>query len=262
MPTTTLAPSGASSSARASGFCADSWRCKADNGRTPRNAPWKSGAEHWANIVASKSNVITALDLSGNEKAPLTALKACLRAAPATLRSFDLDNVASVNSNTLKELARFTQLEELNLNCGNQKGGVAGTASEQAIIQLVKQMPRLSLLRVQPCTVFGSFLGDWQFVASLHMWTPDYLRMLEEYGESPYPDTSGSGFDSEDGFDDVTWDVRHGQQQLAKLQQALPRGCRLTNSGWLGTGCFYGSWGEKATDLPAWHVWTQTPTIK
>ena len=227
---------------------------KNDGGRTPRNSPWKSGAEHWANIVASKSNVITALDLSGNEKAPLTALKACLRAAPATLRSLDLDNIVSVNGGTLKEISRFTQLEELNLNCGSQKDGIVGDGSEQAIIQLVKQMPRLSLLRVQPCTLFGSFLGDWRFVADYRQYKPEYLRMMEEEGETPYPDTSGSGFESDDDY--VNWRVRHGQQHLDELQQALPRGCRLTNSGWLATHCVnISAWGEKATDLPAWHVW-------
>jgi hypothetical protein len=54
---------------------------------------------------------------------------------------------------------------------------------------------------------------------------------MEIDGESPYPDTSGSGFEDEDNWTYVSRSVRVGQSKLAELQQALPRRCRLTNSG-------------------------------
>ena len=107
--------------------------------------PWKCKAEHWANIVASKASCLTALD-------PLTALKACLRAAPQNLRSLDLDGVASANIKTLAEIERFTELETLCLNCSHHKDGFGDEG--ESVIRLVKGLPRLKLLRVQSFTAF------------------------------------------------------------------------------------------------------------
>lgn len=71
--------------------------------RLAKPGPWKCPAECWANVIASKASCLTALDLSGNHKAPLTALKACLRAVPSSLKSLNLDGVDSTNLGTLKE---------------------------------------------------------------------------------------------------------------------------------------------------------------
>lgn len=71
--------------------------------RLAKPGPWKCPAAHWANVIASKASCLTALDLSGNHKAPLTALKACLRAVPSSLKSLNLDGVDSTNLGTLKE---------------------------------------------------------------------------------------------------------------------------------------------------------------
>ena len=71
--------------------------------RLAKPGPWKCPAQHWANVIASKASCLTALDLSGNHKAPLTALKACLRAVPSSLKSLNLDGVDSTNLGTLKE---------------------------------------------------------------------------------------------------------------------------------------------------------------
>jgi hypothetical protein len=61
------------------------------------------------------------------------------------------------------QIARLTKLESLSLNCGHHKDGFGDGGD--GIIQLVKELPHLMLLRVQPFTAFGSFLGDWDFVA-------------------------------------------------------------------------------------------------
>ena len=131
---------------------------------------------------------------------------------------------------------------------------------------------------MQPFTAFGSFLGDWEFVVDCHarplapkeglharsatkidfpgaqVYKPEYLLALDEDGDSPYPETSGSGFEDEDDrWTYVSRTVRMGQSKLAELQQALPRRCRLTNSG-QHRGCMR-PWGEAAAELPAWHVW-------
>ena len=86
------------------------------------------------------------------------------------------------------------------------------------------------------------------------MWKESYLHEVMMDGESPYPDTSGSGFeDDDDHWSYVSPSVRAGQSKLAQLQQALPRRCRLTN-----TGRHRGHmkpWGEAESELPAWHVW-------
>ena len=64
------------------------------------------------------------------------------------------------------------------------------------------------------------------------MWKQSYLDEVLDDGESPYPDTSGSGFeDDDDHWSYVSPSVRAGQSKLAQLQQALPRRCRLTNTG-------------------------------
>ena len=78
---------------------------------------------------------------------------------------------------------------------------------------------------------------------------------MEMEGETPYPDTSGSGFEDEAHHwsHGVSRAVRVGQSKLAELQQALPRRCRLTNSG--HHRGHMRPWGEAATELPAWHVW-------
>lgn len=78
---------------------------------------------------------------------------------------------------------------------------------------------------------------------------------MEEDLESPYPQTSGSGFEDEEDprWSYVSRSVRMGQIKLAQLQQALPRRCRLTNSG--HHRGHIRPWGEAATELPAWHVW-------
>ena len=77
---------------------------------------------------------------------------------------------------------------------------------------------------------------------------------MEMEGETPYPDTSGSGFEDEaNSWTYVIRAVRAGQSKLAELQQALPRRCRLTNSG--HHRGHMRPWGEAATELPAWHVW-------
>tara|TARA_B100000795_G_scaffold26604_1_gene17654 strand:+ start:95 stop:487 length:393 start_codon:yes stop_codon:yes gene_type:complete len=60
------------------------------------------------------------------------------------------------------QIARLTKLESLSLNCGHPRDGFKDGGD--GIIQLVKQLPHLLLLRVQPFTAFGSFLGDWEFV--------------------------------------------------------------------------------------------------
>ena len=61
------------------------------------------------------------------------------------------------------QIARLTKLESLSLNCGHPRDGFKDGGG--GIIQLVKELPHLMLLRVQPFTAFGSFLGDWEFVA-------------------------------------------------------------------------------------------------
>ena len=61
------------------------------------------------------------------------------------------------------QIARLTKLESLSLNCGHPRDGFKDGGD--GIIQLVKGLPHLTLLRVQPFTAFGSFLGDWHFVA-------------------------------------------------------------------------------------------------
>ena len=61
------------------------------------------------------------------------------------------------------QIARLTKLESLSLNCGHPRDGFKDGGG--GIIQLVKELPHLTLLRVQPFTAFGSFLGDWEFVA-------------------------------------------------------------------------------------------------
>ena len=211
--------------------------------------PWKCKAEHWANIVASKASCLTALDLSGNDKAPLTALKACLRAAPQNLRSLDLDGVASANIKTLAEIERFTELETLCLNCSHHKDGFGDEG--ESVIRLVKGLPRLQLLRVQPFTAFGSFLGDWDFVAGIQVFHDEYLAVVA----NPYPEPSGSGFEDEDEYSFVSDEVLAGQARLKRLQEALPRCCRLTNSGYLSGYFLTYRWGEPPTDEPVWHVW-------
>lgn len=60
------------------------------------------------------------------------------------------------------QIARLTKLESLSLNCGHPRDGFKDGGD--GIIQLVKELPHLLLLRVQPFTAFGSFLGDWEFV--------------------------------------------------------------------------------------------------
>ena len=75
----------------------------AEAARLAKPGPMKCPAEQWANVIASKASCLTALDLSGNHKAPLTALKACLRAVPSSLKSLNLDGVDSTNLGTLKE---------------------------------------------------------------------------------------------------------------------------------------------------------------
>ena len=75
----------------------------AEAARLAKPGPMKCPAEQWANVIASKASCLTALDLSGNHKAPLTALKACLRAVPSSLKSLNLDGVDSANLGTLKE---------------------------------------------------------------------------------------------------------------------------------------------------------------
>jgi|TARA_B110001469_G_scaffold82304_1_gene77844 hypothetical protein len=82
-------------------------------GVTAKSGPWKCPAQHWANVIAGKAGCLTALDLSGNRKAPLTALKACLRAVPPSLKSLNLDGVESANLGTLKEARARQQLEPL-----------------------------------------------------------------------------------------------------------------------------------------------------
>ena len=62
----------------------------AEAARLAKPGPMKCPAEQWANVIASKASCLTALDLSGNHKAPLTALKACLRAVPSSLKSLNL----------------------------------------------------------------------------------------------------------------------------------------------------------------------------
>jgi hypothetical protein len=123
--------------------------------------PLRVRAEHWANAVALRSHCLTALDLSaGNAKAPLTALKAMIRAAPPTLRSLDLSSCNTVNALTIKEIGTHLKgLHVLNLNAGKIEG--LGVDGEEALIQLAAQLPHLRLLRVPPFSAFGSFLGDW-----------------------------------------------------------------------------------------------------
>ena len=66
----------------------------------------------------------------------------------------------------------------------------------------------------------------------LQIWKPEYLEECLEEDQDPYPDTSGSGFEDESAqWSYVSRAVRLGQNKLAQLQQALPRRCRLTNSG-------------------------------
>ena len=60
------------------------------------------------------------------------------------------------------QIARLTKLESLSLNCGHPRDGFKDGGD--GIIQLVKGLPHLTLLRVQPFTAFGSFLGNWHFV--------------------------------------------------------------------------------------------------
>ena len=176
------------------------------------------------------------------------------------------------------QIARLNKLESLSLNCGHPRDGFKDGGD--GIIQLVKELPQLMMLRVQPFTAFGSFLGDWEFVADCkarratlprapchqprvalcsappgaQAYKPEFLREMEIDGESPYPDTSGSGFEDEDmNWTYVSRSVRVGQSKLAELQQALPRRCRLTNSG--HHRGHMRPWGEASTELPAWHVW-------
>ena len=78
-------------------------QANAEAARLAKPGPMKCPAEQWANVIASKASCLTALDLSGNHKAPLTALKACLRAVPSSLKSLNLDGVDSANLGTLKE---------------------------------------------------------------------------------------------------------------------------------------------------------------
>ena len=86
------------------------------------------------------------------------------------------------------------------------------------------------------------------------MWRQSFLDELLDAGDSPYPDTSGSGFeDDDDHWSYVSPSVRAGQSKLAELQQALPRRCRLTNTG-RHRGHFK-PWGEAESELPARHVW-------
>ena len=79
--------------------------------RLAKPGPWKCPAEQWTNVIASKVSCLTALDLSGNHKAPLTALKACLRAVPSSLKSLNLDGVDSTNLGTLKEARAAAGIE-------------------------------------------------------------------------------------------------------------------------------------------------------
>ena len=91
--------------------------------------------------------------------------------------------------------------------------------------------------------------------AGAQVYRPEYLAAVLAEDESPYPDTSLSGL--EDFEDESVWrisrSVRLGQGKLLQLQQALPRRCRLTNSG--HHKGLRRPWGEAATELPAWHVW-------
>ena len=123
--------------------------------------PLRVRAEHWSNAVALRSHCLTALDLSaGNAKAPLTALKAMIRAAPPTLRSLNLSTCNTINALTIKEIGSHLKgLHALNLNAGRLEG--LGVDGEEAMIQMAAQMPHLRLLRVPPFSAFGSFLGDW-----------------------------------------------------------------------------------------------------
>ena len=90
--------------------------------------------------------------------------------------------------------------------------------------------------------------------AGAQAYNAEFLYEMEMEGESPYPDTSGSGFEDEaNSWTYVIRAVRAGQSKLAELQQALPRRCRLTNSG--HHRGHMRPWGEAATELPAWHVW-------
>lgn len=90
--------------------------------------------------------------------------------------------------------------------------------------------------------------------AGAQAYNAEFLYEMEMEGETPYPDTSGSGFEDEaNSWTYVIRAVRAGQSKLAELQQALPRRCRLTNSG--HHRGHLKQWGEPATELPAWHVW-------
>ena len=88
--------------------------------------------------------------------------------------------------------------------------------------------------------------------AGAQAYKAEYLYEMDMDDASPYPDTSGSGFE-EEGWTYVSRAVRMGQSKLAELQQALPRRCRLTNSG--HHRGHLKAWGEASTELPAWHVW-------
>eukprot|EP00964_Phaeocystis_antarctica_P041791 scaffold23924_cov74-Phaeocystis_antarctica.AAC.4 len=243
--------------------------------RLAKPGPWKCPAQHWANVIASKASCLTALDLSGNHKAPLTALKACLRAVPSSLNLRHTHELACApRTDRATDQAREPQ-SQLRPPQGRLQGrwrrhhpaGQAAAppaAAARAAVHRLRLLPRRLGIRrglpgAPPCPEGGiartlCHSDRPSGIAGAQVYKPEYLLALDEDGDSPYPETSGSGFEDEDDrWTYVSRTVRMGQSKLAELQQALPRRCRLTNSG-QHRGCMR-PWGEAAAELPAWHVW-------
>ena len=120
--------------------------------------------EHWANVIALKSHCLTSIDLSGNEKAPLTAIKAVIKAAPKSLLALSFSGITTVKRNppkgdegtvavtvvcmvrqvnalTVKEIGSLTSLTDLNLNAGPLKG--LGEQAEEELIKVAGQLQKL-----------------------------------------------------------------------------------------------------------------------
>jgi hypothetical protein len=125
-------------------------------------------ASHFANILIAKSTVVTSLSFGGGST-PLTAIKACVKAIGPKLTRLSLYGEALPNAATVKEIGKHcTSLTALDLSCGGT-GSFDAKPFELALVEAVKRMPHLQLLRVPPMHLFETFLGDWSFVKQ---WRP------------------------------------------------------------------------------------------
>ena len=87
------------------------------------------------------------------------AIKACIKAAGSQLTSLSLYGEGLPNALTLKEIGKTCKsLTYLDV-CAGAKASCDARTMELAIIDAVKGLAQLSLLRVPPLFLFESFLG-------------------------------------------------------------------------------------------------------